>query len=70
MYNKQPIKDVVWPNGVASYNTYKLYTLDLAIKEWDKVVIDWTTFIVKGTQLRWGIMAQYSKCVIDESKWS
>lgn len=68
--NIQPIGDVAWLDWMQSFNTYNLFTPELTVKEWDKI-IQWTNiYIVKWTQNREWIMDKYSLCIVDLSKWT
>lgn len=64
----QPVWEKDWLEWIDILKTKKMYC-DKKIEVWDKVVIDWITYIVNSTQLWDGSRRQFYKSFINESNW-
>lgn len=69
--NIQPMWSSSWFWWSPVYNQYVLYTdAILTLKEWDKIVSSWETYIIKDTEdWRW-TLRNFLKVVMEKSRWS
>ena len=66
----QPVSSSDWFDGATMYKFKKLFTEYDWIKNWDKMVIDSITYIVKEVKVWEWIIWDYNICFIQESEWS
>lgn len=66
----QPASTSDWLEWEEVFNTYRLYSRNLTIGVWDKIVYNWVTYIVKQVQKRRGLLRDYTKAFINESIWN
>ena len=68
--NVQPIDQSDGFDNATVYNTKKLYCEYWEITVWDKIIVDWTTYIVKSKQDWDGLKRHFYKLIISESEWN
>jgi hypothetical protein len=66
----QPLSVKDWLEWWVMFNTKKLYTDYPSLKTWQKLVIDWKTYIVWEILEWWGTLKKLFKVFINESDWT
>ena len=66
----QPVSVKDWLEWGVMFNTKKLYTDYPSLKTWQKVVIDWKTYIVWEVLEWWWTLKKLFKVFINESDWT
>lgn len=66
----QPLSVKDWLEWGVMFNTKKLYTDYPNLQTWQKLVIDWKTYIVWEILEWWGTLKKLFKVFINESDWT
>ena len=63
----QPASDVIeWSfDGVSALHAYNIYTEYMGIEIWDKIVVDWTSYYVKGLEKFTWILRNHLKALVN-----
>ena len=67
--NVQPVNTKDWFEWVALLKTRKMYS-DKKVRVWDKIIIDWITYIVDSIESRDWTKRKFYKSFIVESNWN
>lgn len=68
--NIQPLWDTEWIWWIPAYNQFRLYTSLDWIKEWDKIIANSETYIVKSVDPWKWVLGSFSKVIMEKSRWS
>ena len=67
--NIQPLSEKDWIEWGIMFKQKKMYCRYDNITVWDKVVIDWITYIIDSFQKRDGLKSKHNKAFISMSEW-
>lgn len=66
----QPVSVKDWLEWGVMFNTKKLYTDYPSLQTWQKIVVDWKTYIVWEILEWWWTLKKLFKVFINESDWT
>lgn len=67
LWGKDNIKNI---NDAIDFDGYKLYTRDLTIKPWYKIVVWGDTYFVKKKDENNGLLSSFGIYIVNKSQWS
>jgi len=68
--NIQPAWSQSGFSGSPVYNQYVMYCETMTVKEWDKVVSGWETYVVKDVEDWKWVLRQFLKVTMEKSRWN